>query len=91
MYITEKTAHEIAEMVVRDHEVTPLSHAQKYQRVLEYAWDEYGILCTKAQALYIVKLVNLAWYSISATVQMEQRRFTAAHVQKDLPDLGETQ
>ena len=91
MYITEQQAREIAELVVRDHEMTPLTHKQKYQRVLEYAWDDYGILCTKPQALYIVKLVNLAWYIISASVQSEQRRLTAVHVQKNLPDLGETQ
>ena len=91
MYITEKTAGEIAEMVVRDLEITPLTHKQKYQRVLEYAFDEFDILCTKAQALYIVKLANLAWYIISASVQSEQRRLTAVHVQKNLPDLGETQ
>ena len=87
MYITEQQAREIAEMVVRDHEVTPLTHKQKYLRVLEYAWDDYGILCTKPQALYIVKLVNLAWHNISA---LTREPYRSVHVQKDLPDLGET-
>jgi len=72
MYITEQQAREIADMVVRDHEVTPLTHKQKYLRVLEYAWDEYGILCTKAQALYIVKLVNLAWHNIGVLTRFQQ-------------------
>ena len=88
MYITEQQAREIAELVVRDHEMTPLTHKQKYLRVLEYAWDDYGILCTKAQALYIVKLVNLACHNI---VVLTREPYRSVHVQKDLRDLGETQ
>jgi len=72
MYITEQQVREIAELVVRDHEMTPLTHKQKYLRVLEYAWDEYGILCTKAQALYIVKQVNLAWHNIGVLTRFQQ-------------------
>ena len=37
----------------------------------------------------IVKLVNLAWHNIGVLTRFEQ--FRSVHVQKDLPDLGETQ
>jgi len=72
MYITEQQVREIAELVVRAHEMTPLTHSQKYLRVLEYAWDEYGIRCTKAQTLYIVKQVNLAWHNIGVLTRFQQ-------------------
>ena len=62
-YITDNQIREMAEDVLRNHEVTPLSHARKCEIAREYAEEFFGLTPRKSAVLLAVKLANLGWHN----------------------------
>ena len=69
-YLTDQQISEMAQWILQNNEVSPLSHNRKVQLAAEHAADEYGKKASKSACLLAVKLANLGW---QAAVQHAKR------------------
>lgn len=70
-YLTDAQITAMADDVLRNHEVSPLSHGRKCEIAREHAEEFFGVTPSRTAVLLSVKIANLGWAGIVARTKRE--------------------